>query len=433
MRNRMLVSIVIPTRERAEVLRYALASCTRIVDSQIEIIVSDNASLDDTAEVVAAKHDDRIRYVRTPRRCSMRENFEFGVNHARGDYVFVMGDDDALIPESVPLSAGATGDAPSGHSDWRGYQVHLAGRVDNRVDAGDRRPRQVVVSIRLRASRNCSRGAVAQRTQAQWSNNQMGRAPYLRRDDVAPRHRGAKGKVGQLFMGSSPDVYVSFAAPSVIERHLVVKHPFFIGAASTKSNGANFRELTRAAGPGAEYKRFLAEVQLDSLVDPIPLAPSAQIDELSLLEAANRYVYDGAVRIDYEREFERAIRSLRDVEESHRNATLEALAHFASERDLPSQLCDASYLASRCEPFTPAPRAVRRETKTKLCVLRPRGRVLEWGGVRACRRSRGDLRAPSRGQSDAFARWAADGLGQSRRSSSADACRARRLLVHQHG
>jgi len=53
----MFISIVIPTRERAETLRYALAACARIDDSQIEIVVSDNASLDDTAAVVAAQRD----------------------------------------------------------------------------------------------------------------------------------------------------------------------------------------------------------------------------------------------------------------------------------------------------------------------------------------------------------------------------------------
>ena len=98
----MLISIVIPTRERASVLRHALASCLRIPDDNIEIVVSDNASQDDTEEVVAATVDRRVRYVRTPQRCSMRENFEFAVAHARGDYIFMMGDDDALIPNQFP-------------------------------------------------------------------------------------------------------------------------------------------------------------------------------------------------------------------------------------------------------------------------------------------------------------------------------------------
>jgi hypothetical protein len=359
----MLISIVIPTRERAEVLRYALASCTRIVDSQIEIIVSDNASLDDTGEVVAAQRDDRVRYVRTPQRCSMRENFEFAVGHARGDYVFVMGDDDALIPNQFPylraLLEKHRPDTLTGAAvkyTWPGsWPGPSAPATVRRVKLLYRsvygRP-GIVSGAQLRSELERNGATI------KWD------APRIYGGVMSRRVIEAlKAKSGQLFMGSSPDIYVSFASPSVIERHLVVKHPFFIGAASTKSTGANFREVTRATGPGAEYKRALAESKLDSLVDPIPLAQSAQIDELSLLEAANRYVYDGGLRIDYEREFERAIRSLRDVEENHRTAALEALAHFASERDLPSQLRDVSYLASRCEPFAPAPRTVRRERK----------------------------------------------------------------------
>ena len=98
----MLISIVIPTRERGRnAPPCAGCICLRIPDRRdpnIEIVVSDNASLDDTAQVVAQANDSRVRYVRTPQRCSMRENFEFAVEHTRGDYVFMMGDDDALIP-----------------------------------------------------------------------------------------------------------------------------------------------------------------------------------------------------------------------------------------------------------------------------------------------------------------------------------------------
>ena len=71
----MLISIIIPTRDRAEVLRYSLASCARIIDRELEIIVSDNSSVDDTPAVVAKFQDSRIRYVRTPQRYSMRAKF----------------------------------------------------------------------------------------------------------------------------------------------------------------------------------------------------------------------------------------------------------------------------------------------------------------------------------------------------------------------
>ena len=178
-----------------------------------------------------------------------------------------------------------------------------------------------------------------------------------------------KAKSGQMFMGGWPDIYTVFAAPSVIERHLVINHhPFFIGASSPKGNGVNFLEMMSATTKEGEYNRFLVESKLDALVDLIPDAPSIQLGEFSLLEAANRYAYDGGLAIDYEREFgERALNSMREVEDDvavrPRSPPWRALA---ADRKLPSHLCDAARLAARCPPFEPpsedAAAESRRET-----------------------------------------------------------------------
>jgi glycosyltransferase involved in cell wall biosynthesis len=351
----MFISIVIPTRERAETLRYALAACARIDDSQIEIVVSDNASLDDTAAVVAAQRDARIRYVRTPQRCSMRENFEFAVSQTRGDYVFVMGDDDALIPNQFPylraLLEAFQPDSMTGTAvkyTWPGaWRRPSALATVRRVKLLWRsvygKPR-IITGAQLRAD------LVANGAKIKWA------APRIYGGVLSRRVIEAlKAKSGQLFMGSWPDIYTVFAAPSVIERHLVVNHPFFIGASSPKGNGVNFLEMMSATTKQGEYRRFMVESKLDPLVDPIPDAPSIQIGEFSLLEAANRRVYDGRLAIDYEREFDRALKSMREVEDSRRPAVLEALARFAAERKMPPQYCEAEQLAVRCEPFSPPP------------------------------------------------------------------------------
>jgi hypothetical protein len=359
----MLISIVIPTRERAVVLRHALASCLRIPDDNIEIIVSDNASQDDTAAVVAAAGDPRVRYVRTPQRCSMRENFEFAVSHARGDYVFVMGDDDALIPNQFPyLRALLEKFAPDSLTgakaayawpgDWPGdSEPKVTGRVKLVYRSVYGRP-EIVSGAQLRTDLE-SKGVVIK-----WD------APRLYGGAISRRViERLKAKSGQLFMGSWPDIYVTFASPAVIERHLKVGHPFFIGASSPKSNGLNFLAWNRAAAPGVEHLRFMTEAKLDSLVDPIAVTPTIQIGELSQLEAANRYVYDGKLRIDFPREFDRALRSLRDVAENQRAAAIDALARFAAERGLPAELSDPAALAGRCLP--PAGPTGERRSKRK--------------------------------------------------------------------
>lgn len=97
----MKISLVIPTRNRSEFLRYCVATCLACDDDNIEIIVSDNNSLDDTRRVIEAIVDPRLKYVNTGQDVSMRQNFEFALEHATGDYLIYIGDDDGILPNGL--------------------------------------------------------------------------------------------------------------------------------------------------------------------------------------------------------------------------------------------------------------------------------------------------------------------------------------------
>lgn len=96
-----ILSIIIPTRERASYLRYAIQTCTANREADLEILILDNASTDDTAQTVSAVTDPRIRYERSNYRLSMRDNFERGVKLARGKILCFIGDDDGLMPNAI--------------------------------------------------------------------------------------------------------------------------------------------------------------------------------------------------------------------------------------------------------------------------------------------------------------------------------------------
>jgi hypothetical protein len=104
-------SIVMPTRNHAQYLPYALQSALQQTFDDYEIVVSDNCSTDATPEVVQRFASARIRHVRTERPVSMARNFEYGLEHATGDYVTFLPDDDAFSPfvleESAKLLAAA--------------------------------------------------------------------------------------------------------------------------------------------------------------------------------------------------------------------------------------------------------------------------------------------------------------------------------------
>ncbi len=93
----MKISVLLPTRDRLELLRHAVASVRRIDAPDWEVVISDNCSSGDVEGYVAALEDERIRYLRTPEVLSVTENWNNALVHSSGEYVVMLGDDDALL------------------------------------------------------------------------------------------------------------------------------------------------------------------------------------------------------------------------------------------------------------------------------------------------------------------------------------------------
>jgi len=90
-------SIVIPTRNRAGLLCHALTTALAQTHDDVEIVVSDNASHDDTPDVVRELSDHRVRFVRSEQPLSQPDSWEFALSHATGDFVTLLGDDDGVV------------------------------------------------------------------------------------------------------------------------------------------------------------------------------------------------------------------------------------------------------------------------------------------------------------------------------------------------
>ena len=97
-----LVSIGIPTYNRANnYLRYALRSAVEQTYKNIEIIVSDNCSPDNTESVVKDFNDSRIRYYRQRENIGPLNNRNFCLEQARGEYFVMLLDDDLIDRDFV--------------------------------------------------------------------------------------------------------------------------------------------------------------------------------------------------------------------------------------------------------------------------------------------------------------------------------------------
>ncbi|MBT9313807.1 glycosyltransferase family 2 protein [Leptothoe spongobia] len=92
------VSICIPTYNRANILPYAVNSVLNQTYGDFELIICDDASPDNTADVVAQWNDPRIRYIRQPQNIKRSRNMRSGYEAAQGKYFIKFDDDDALTP-----------------------------------------------------------------------------------------------------------------------------------------------------------------------------------------------------------------------------------------------------------------------------------------------------------------------------------------------
>ena len=97
-----LVSIGIPTYNRANTyLTQVLRSATDQTYTNIEIVISDNASTDNTEEVVTGFSDSRIKYYKHPKNIGPNNNFNYCLQQATGDYFLLLHDDDLIDTDFV--------------------------------------------------------------------------------------------------------------------------------------------------------------------------------------------------------------------------------------------------------------------------------------------------------------------------------------------
>ncbi len=110
-RARPLVTIAIPTYNRADrFLRPAIDAALQQTYPNIEVIISDNCSTDDTETVVRSYKDSRIRYFRQERNIGANNNFNFCLEQASGDYFLLFLDDDQIDADLVECCMDAAND-----------------------------------------------------------------------------------------------------------------------------------------------------------------------------------------------------------------------------------------------------------------------------------------------------------------------------------
>jgi glycosyltransferase involved in cell wall biosynthesis len=95
------VTVIIPTYNRAPLLRRAIASVLDQTVDDFEIIVADDASTDGTGDMVQALRDRRIKYRRHRDNRGVAAARNTAIAHATGEYLAFLDDDDEWLPEKL--------------------------------------------------------------------------------------------------------------------------------------------------------------------------------------------------------------------------------------------------------------------------------------------------------------------------------------------
>lgn len=277
----MKISVIIPTRERARYLGAAIKSALAIEDDNIEVLVSDNASNDDTADVAASHADPRLKYVRTDARVSMRQNFQFALDRASGDYIVFIGDDDAVLPGQFPaLRKLLTTHRPDSLSwprltyKWpEDTTAPKFGRVlmsdENTFGEARKVPAKKPKEALLSAS-------------SAWDDS----FPALYHGIVS---RACVERLtlpdAEFFQSHVPDIYFSYLGLVEEVDHVHADHPFTLSGSSPASTGSSTRNQKNDFTKDSPADMFVSEAGRDPFQDPVVIGSGIPAGIFQTLEA----------------------------------------------------------------------------------------------------------------------------------------------------
>lgn len=109
-----LVSVILPTRNRAALLPRAIASVLAQSHADLELIVVDDASSDSTPALLAAIAEPRLRVLRRERNAGAAAARNAGLALARGEFVAFQDDDDIWLMQKLEAQLRALQAAPPG-------------------------------------------------------------------------------------------------------------------------------------------------------------------------------------------------------------------------------------------------------------------------------------------------------------------------------
>ena len=227
-----LLSIIIPTKNRYEYLRYCIESLSQLDTNITEIIIQDNSDNNEDFLIFLDSNDYKnVKYFYlADMNISQTENSELALQKATGEYVCYIGDDDGVTPWIIDIvrwmkrnKSEATVFSPASYS-WPDLEYRVFKFPDLIIPYVD--PRFIQLNPRNELHKCLQEGG------------QIGNLPKVYHGVVSKAVlEKVKEKFGKYFPGASPDMANAVALSIVIEKYHKLKLPIIVSGTSYKSAG----------------------------------------------------------------------------------------------------------------------------------------------------------------------------------------------------
>jgi glycosyltransferase involved in cell wall biosynthesis len=230
-----LLSIVIPSRNRAAYSKSTIQSILSIRSPNLQLVVEDNSDSDQLATWVKETIDDsRLVFSHSLIPVSMVKNYDRAVLRATGEYVSLIGDDDCVNPEILDAAIWARNNqidavTPTTPAHYVWPDLHL--RSSASISAGELRVSPFTGEVSFPDPESEMRKCVRD---AGLNFHALPKAYYgiIRRECLLR----IREKTGTYFPGPSPDMAVALAAANYVGRMCRVDYPLFLPGSSARSN-----------------------------------------------------------------------------------------------------------------------------------------------------------------------------------------------------
>lgn len=226
------VSIIIPTRERVDTLIHTVKTALDQESKNFEVIIGDNYSNDNTALEVAKINDDRLVYINSGKRLSMSDNWEFCLEHAQGEYIIFIGDDDAIVPGSIDRFIKQLKELNFNYDAYSWVTSTYVWPIDGKnayLDFSATRQENKEIDLK--------RLAIFVQKYGGWRYYRIPGAYHAAvKKEVFNEIRRITGRV---FHTTQPDLFTSICVGALVEKSYRLGSPLSIQGRSAKSNGGS--------------------------------------------------------------------------------------------------------------------------------------------------------------------------------------------------